>query len=242
MLYLISTLRETDIRLVIVIVSAFATALVLGLSFHEFSHALVGDTLGDRLPRSQGRLSLNPAHHLDQLGTLMLLFAPFGWAKPVQINAYRLRYGPKVGMMLVAIAGPLSNFVLAGALAVPLKAGLLPFNETIIIVGNNVGITSQLNWDVSNYAAAFLYFVVLINITLGVFNLIPIPPLDGSRVAQLLPGEIGEFFVRMERERWGFGILFLLLALPFITGGQVDVIGAIVDPIRGRFLNLFLNG
>ena len=101
---------------------------------------------------------------------------------------------------------------------------------------------NQTNWDVSNYAAAFLYFVVLINITLGVFNLIPIPPLDGSRVAQLLPGEVGEFFVRMERERWGFGILFLLLALPFITGGQIDIIGAIVDPIRGRFLDLFLNG
>jgi Zn-dependent protease len=242
MLFLIGTLRDADIRLIIVIVTAFALALIAGLSFHEFSHALVGDVLGDRLPRAQGRLTLNPAHHLDSIGTLMLLFAPFGWAKPVSVNPRSLRYGPKVGMVLVALAGPISNFVLAGALAAPLKAGVLPYSETIFFQQGSLFISNPSGWGAGNYLAALMFYMVLINITLGIFNLIPIPPLDGSRVAQLLPGEVGNFFIKMERDRWGLGILFLLLALPFLTGGQIDLIGGIVGPIQNHFMDLFLNG
>jgi Zn-dependent protease len=242
MLFLIGSLRDADIHLIIVIVTAFALALIAGLSFHEFSHALVGDLLGDRLPRAQGRLTLNPAHHLDSMGTLMLLFAPFGWAKPVSVNPRNLRGGPKVGMVLVALAGPISNFVLAGALAAPLKAGILPYRETLFFSQGRLFISDPSGWGPGNYLAALLFYTVLINITLGIFNLIPIPPLDGSRVAQLLPGAAGDFFIRMERDRWGFGILFLLIALPFLTGGQIDIIGAIVSPIQNHFMELFLNG
>lgn len=229
MLYVMFNYIRDDPRLAVLVALAFGISLIIGLSFHEFSHALVGDSLGDSTPRQQGRLSLNPSRHLDPLGTLMLLFAPFGWARPVQVNPYRLRYGPKVGMALVALAGPLSNFVIAGALGAPLKAGIIRFVNSPVRV-----------WDAENYLAFLLFWVVLINVTLGVFNLLPLAPLDGSRVAALLPGEIGEFFRRMEP--YGMGILFLLLALPFITGGQVDIIGAVIDPIRTRLLRLFLVG
>lgn len=230
MLYLfLGTLRD-DPRLALLLALAFIISLLLGLSFHEFSHALVGDAQGDPTPRRQGRLSLNPWHHLDPMGSLMLLFAPFGWAKPVQVNPYNLRYGPRLGMALVAAAGPLSNFVLAGAFAAPVKAGVIPYRDPIFLS----------RWGVENYLAFLLVYIVLINVTLGVFNLLPLAPLDGSRVAALLPGEIGDFFRRMEP--YGMGILFLLLMLPFLTGGQVDIIGAIVNPIRIRLLDLFLGG
>ena len=228
MLYVFFNYVRDDPTLAVIIVLAFAISLIAGLSFHEFSHAFVGDLLGDTTPRHQGRLTLNPVNHLDPMGTLMMVLAPFGWAKPVQVNPNRLRFGPKLGMALVGAAGPLSNFVLAAALAAPLRAGIIELRSTFFLR----------SWEPENYLAFLLFYIVLINITLGVFNLLPLAPLDGSRVAALLPGEIGEFFRRMEP--YGMGILFLLLALPFITGGQVNIIGAIIDPIRTFLLDLFL--
>jgi Zn-dependent protease len=231
MLYLLGTLKD-DPQLFVLLVVAMALSLIIGLSFHEFSHALVADSLGDPTPRRQGRLTLNPGHHLDPFGSLMLVLAGFGWAKPVRINPFNLRFGPKVGMALSAVAGPLSNFLLAGALAVPLKFGLVEYRSPFQVD----------SWTFGNFAAFLLLYIVIINTTLGVFNLLPIPPMDGSRVAMLLPGEIGDFFRRMEQERWGLGILMLLLALPFLTGGQIDLLGAIIEPIRSRLLQLFLIG
>lgn len=229
MLQLLGTLND-DPKLFLVLVAAIAISLIVGLSFHEFSHALVGDRLGDSTPRSQNRLSLNPRYHLDPLGSLMLVLAGFGWAKPVRINPFNLRFGPKVGMALVAVAGPLSNFLLAAALATPLRTGAVEVVST----------RSLDQWSPVNYLAFLLLYLVYINVILGVFNLLPIPPMDGSRVAMLIPGEVGEFFQRMEREGWGMGILFLLLALPLLTNGRVDILGAIMDPIRLRLLDLFL--
>ena len=229
MLYLLGTLFD-DPQLFVVLVMAIAISLIVGLSFHEFSHALVGDALGDPTPRSQGRLSLNPREHLDPLGSLMLILAGFGSAKPLRINPFNLRFGPRLGMALVAVAGPLSNFVLAGALAAPLKAGLLEVRSPRRLD----------EWGFESYLAFLLLYIVIINTTLGVFNLLPIPPMDGSRVAALLPGGIGDFFRRMET--WGMGILLLLLFLPTLTGGQVDPVGWIIDPIRIRLLDLFLSG
>jgi Zn-dependent protease len=219
-------------RLFVLFVIAIAISFIAGLAFHEFSHAVVGDALGDPTPRRQGRLTLNPREHLDPLGSLMLVLAGFGWAKPVQINPFNLRLGPRLGMAVVAVAGPLSNFALAAALAVPLKSGMLELMPVRLLS----------DWSPANYAAFLLLYLVDINVLLGVFNLIPIPPMDGSRLAMLLPGEIGDFFQRMERGNWGFGILFLLLALPFLTGGQVDILSAIINPITTRLLNLFLGG
>lgn len=223
-------LMVRDPELFVVIVLAFIIAILLGLSFHEFSHAVVGDALGDPTPRRQGRLSLDPSRHLDPLGSIMVVLAGFGWAKPVRVNPFNLRLGPKVGMAVVAVAGPLSNFLLAAAFAVPLKMELFPLRD--------VDVTSR--FTVGELFAVLLFYIVALNVVLGVFNLLPIPPMDGSRVAMLLPGEIGAFFRKMEEQNWGLGILMLLLALPFLTGGQVDILGAIIGPIQRNILDFLL--
>lgn len=213
----------------IVLLLALVISLVISLSFHELSHALVADRLGDPGPRRDGRISLNPLHHLDPAGTLMLFIVGFGWAKPVQVNPNRLSNGPTMGMATVAAAGPLSNFLMAAIFAIPLRFGLLDTDLP----------RSFAQFSVSNYAVLLLFYLVLINVVLGVFNLIPLAPLDGSRVAQaLLPGELGVFFRRIEP--YGMGILLLLFALSWITNGQINPIGAIIDPIRTAVVDFLL--
>ena len=220
---------QGDLRSFFVLLIAICLSLLLGLTFHELSHAVVADRLGDNTPRSQGRISLNPLHHLDPAGTLMMFLVGFGWAKPVPVNAYRLRNGPTLGMATVAAAGPISNFVMAAIFAIPLRLELFdtffPFRYE--------------DYSVSNYIALLLLYLVLINVVLGVFNLIPLAPLDGSRVAQaLLPGELGRFFRRIEP--YGMGILFLLIMVSWITNGQIDPIGGIIGPIQRAVLDFLL--
>jgi Zn-dependent protease len=204
-------------------------ALLVGLVFHEFCHAVVADRLGDSTPRLMGRISLNPLHHLDPMGTLLLFLVGFGWAKPVQVNALRLRNGPTLGMATVAAAGPISNFVMAALFALPVRLGLV----------DAIFPRSFDDFTPSNYLALIFVYVVLINVVLGVFNLIPLAPLDGSRVAQaLLPGELGRFFRMLEP--YGIGILFLLITVSWITNGAIDPIGAIINPIRNAIVDFLL--
>jgi Zn-dependent protease len=204
-------------------------ALLVGLVFHEFCHAIVADRLGDSTPRLMGRISLNPLHHLDPMGTLLLFLVGFGWAKPVQVNALRLRNGPTLGMATVAAAGPISNFVMATLFALPIRFGWV----------DAIFPRDYSNFTVSNYLALICLYVVFINVVLGVFNLIPLAPLDGSRVAQaLLPGEAGRFFRMLEP--YGIGILFLLITVSWLTNGAIDPIGWIIDPIREAILNFLL--
>ncbi|MGD8732417.1 MAG: site-2 protease family protein, partial [Anaerolineales bacterium] len=139
--------------------------LVVALTIHEFSHAWSADQLGDDTPRLQGRLTLNPLAHLDPIGSLMLLLAGFGWARPVQVNPYALRRANPAGMVIVAAAGPFSNLLLAILAAIPFRAGLLSASF-------NAGFVSSL----------FLEFI-WINLILLFFNLIPIFPLDGEKIA-----------------------------------------------------------
>jgi len=176
-----------------------------------------------------GRISLNPLHHLDPMGTLLLFLVGFGWAKPVQINALRLRNGPTLGMATVAAAGPISNFVMAALFSLPVRFGLVdarfPFSYDA--------------FTLSNYLALICVYVVFINVVLGVFNLIPLAPLDGSRVAQaLLPGEAGRFFRQLEP--YGIGILFLLITVSWLTNGAVNPIGWVIDPIRTAIIDFLL--
>ncbi len=171
---------------------AFAIAIVLGITVHEFMHAYVAHRLGDDTARLLGRLSLNPMAHLDPFGTLLLVLAGFGYGKPVPFNESRLRSA--VGVTLVALAGPLSNLALAALFAIPLRFGSAEILGDIYV--------------------QILYFVVLMNCILAIFNLVPIPPLDGSNVVYGLLPPRQQYAWRTYQQYGPFLLLFLLLLAP----------------------------
>jgi len=177
-------------------------ALVLALTVHEYAHAKAADRLGDPTPRLAGRLTLEPWAHLDPIGTLMLLIFRFGWAKPVPINPANFRDWRR-GVLITSLAGPLSNIALA-AVAALLLAFRFPTWPLLAQVPHL--------WDIT-------YYIFVLNLWFAVFNLIPIPPLDGSKVVMaLLPGRQAYFFARLEP--YGPVILMLFLfsgaALPLV--------------------------
>ena len=186
-----------------------ALAFVIAITLHEASHAIVATWLGDDLPRIQGRVTLNPIRHLDPLGTVMIVIASFGWGRPVLVNPYQLRFGPRRGMALVAAAGPASNILLAVILT--------PIARELLSTGP------------ANTLSAMVFLVVQLNIFLAIFNLLPLPPLDGFNVlVGILPEESA---ARLDSIRkYGPGILmglFLLIALipevvPNIIGGPAN--------------------
>lgn len=189
----------------IIISAAFLIpGLLLGLVLHEAAHAAVAVARGDQTPRLDGRLSLNPARHLDPLGTIVLLIAHFGWAKPVRINPYRMRnrYDPA----LVAAAGPLTNFLIALGLSIPLK---LAFASGM---GSNLQLTFvQSPVDILMTVAVVAFYL---NVILAVFNLLPIPPLDGYNfVATLLRPSFPGFFSRIDANSLVIGLVALVLLL-----------------------------
>jgi Zn-dependent protease len=168
-----------------------AIGVLIAITIHEYAHAWAADKLGDPTPRLRGRLTLNPLKHLDVMGTLLLLLVGFGWAKPVEINP-RYFSDWRRSVMVVASAGPLSNIVLAFVLGLAFKTGLLPGDS---------------------FAGAFVSFLIRINIALAIFNLIPIHPLDGSKILSgLLPPEQAQAFDRMAP--YGTVILLVLLIMP----------------------------
>jgi Zn-dependent protease len=209
--------------LFIVFFGSVVTALLVGIAFHEFSHALVAYSLGDSTARRLGRLSLNPRVHLDPFGTLLLFIGGFGWGKPVPVNAHRLRNGEKAGMGMVAAAGPLSNLLIAGVLAAPIKAGVVPWHSPFL-VPHTVS-----HWQADDYLGLFLSAVVIFNVVLAVFNLIPVAPLDGFRVAVgILPRDAALLFRQLEP--YGPGILLILIALPFLTSGSISLLYEVMAP------------
>jgi len=201
---------------------AFLAVLLVCLPIHEFGHAWTAMKLGDPLPVQQGRVTLNPVKHLDWLGAALLAFAGFGWAKPVQFNPYALYKAPslKAGVVVVASAGPVMNVLLALAAALPFRLGLVSVTDLFA----------------SQPAAMILYLLVSINLLLAVFNLIPIPPLDGSKIlAMLLPTQYDRVMLTLSQ----YGPFILLLLIFPLFGGQ-SVVGLVVTPIVGALTRLVL--
>ena len=168
--------------------------LILALSLHEFAHGYAAYLMGDNTAKFQGRLSLNPLHHLDPIGTLCLFLFHFGWAKPVPINPYNFR-NRKTGIILVSLAGPFMNFILA------LICGIVITAMSIYVPANSI----------TQFLYYVVYYAMILNIGLMCFNLIPIPPLDGSKVLiELLPYRYRDFFYMIERYS-SFVLMALLL-------------------------------
>lgn len=191
---------------------------LIALTGHEFAHAWVSTRLGDPTPRYEGRLSLNPMAHLDLMGTILMILTGFGWAKPVSINPsyYKDR---KKGMALTAIAGPLSNFVMA-------FLGVL-IGTLLLILGNALGWSSSVIMNIN----MIFYLFAFRNLCFMVFNLIPIPPLDGSKVLGLIiPNRT--YYRILEYERYSI-ILIMVLSLTgvfdSIIGGGVNAVFRIIS-------------
>ena len=168
-------------------------AALLCITFHETCHGLMALWLGDKTAKNQKRLTLNPLHHVDILGLLMMAVFKFGWAKPVPVNMRNFK-SPKWGMALTALAGPLSNLILA-------------FLAMLIYFGLFFFVPDTVFWS---YMLMFFSYTAVLSIGLTVFNLIPIPPLDGSKVLfSLLPNRVYETLMRYEK----YGMILLMLVL-----------------------------
>jgi len=190
-------------------------SLLIAIDVHEFAHAWMANELGDPTARYQGRLSLNPLVHLDPMGTMMILLSVFsgfgiGWGKPVPVNPVYLRRGPRVGMGMVAAAGPLSNLVLAAIAAVPIRLGL-PLPGSLMYL---------------------LSTVISVNIVIALFNLLPIPPLDGASILRGILSTIrapwayrvSDAFDRIGAQ--GYMIFFLLIILDQVL--PISILGLVL--------------
>ncbi|MDP2718336.1 MAG: site-2 protease family protein [Dehalococcoidia bacterium] len=187
-------------------------ALIVAITVHEFSHGFMANTFGDPTAKRSGRLSLNPMAHLDPLGTIMLFIAGFGWGKPVPVNPYYLRNGARTGMALVSLAGPVSNLLCAAIFGVFARTIPPPFSD-------------------------LFYYIVLYNIILAIFNLVPLPPLDGFKILLgIVPEETARNISRIER--YGPAILIIVIMLDRFTG--LGLFWGILRLPVNLFSNLFL--
>jgi len=188
--------------------------LIISLSVHEFSHALIADRLGDPTPRMQGRVTLNPLAHLDPIGTILLLLTRFGWGKPVQFDPHNLQ-NPLRDSALIALAGPAANLLIAVAISLLIKTHVLT-GGLLYLAGSEI---------------------FIINLVLAIFNLIPVYPLDGSKIIlALLPRNLAyeyEAFIN----RYGFFVL-LALIIPWYNGASP--ISYLVSPALDFFLKILM--
>ena len=206
--------------------------VLVAITFHEYAHALAAYKLGDDTPKVQGRLSLNPLTHLDPIAIVLLLFTHIGWGKPVEINPnnFDKKVSARTGEAIVAAAGPLMNILLAFVIAIIFYA--------IQIFATSFAFTSQ----TGRIIMTMLQYAVIVNVGLGVFNLIPLPPLDGSKILMgFLPYNAKRWFEDNERI---FYIIFLVIWITpiasTIVSPAIDAITYGIDKIVSWLFNLFI--
>jgi Zn-dependent protease len=199
--------------------------LVIAFTVHEFSHAWTANSFGDQTPKDHGRLTLNPLVHLDPFGSLLLLVAGFGWAKPVPVNPYILNRRSSSAFMWVSLAGPLSNLLMAVLAAIPLRFGFIQYQIP----------TSKFIPTAYEFAIEF----IIINLALMLFNLIPLAPLDGEKVLDFfLPQNLQQGWNKIKQ----YGpiiLLALIFVLPMIG---IDLISMVLTPALSGLLRVLIGG
>jgi Zn-dependent protease len=201
--------------------------LLTAFSIHEFAHAWTADYFGDSTPRINGRLTLNPLAHLDPMGSLMLILAGFGWAKPVPVNPYTLRRRSPSALMWVALAGPLSNFLMAALAAIPFRLNLV----TLYDLTGSQGVTFLPTLP------GFLWDFISINLILMLFNLIPLPPLDGDKIADFFMPDAWRDQMSRIRPYGPMILIVLFMVGPYLG---LNILAWILGPPYRLLLNLLI--
>lgn len=200
--------------------------LVVAFTIHEFAHAWTATRFGDETPRQNGRLTLNPLAHLDPMGSIVLLFSGFGWAKPVPVNPYVLEQRSRFAFMWVAFAGPMSNFLLALLASLPFYLGLVNLPDLFV---PSSGLFPSF--------ALIVFEFVNINLVLMVFNLIPLSPLDGEKILYYLLPYRFRTTLDMIRPYGPMILIMLIIAGPYIG---LDLFGLVLGPIVGALRSLLI--
>jgi Zn-dependent protease len=203
------------------VIISFVITAIFAFAYHELAHAIVADRLGDPTPRSYGRMSLNPFVHLDLFGTIMLLLVGFGWAS-TPVSPDRLRGNPRTSMAIVAVAGPAANLLMALVLALPVFLGL---------------VSPTPNGEIMPSLFGFLFIGIQINLLLMVFNLMPIPPLDGFTILLgLLPAELAYQLLPLRQ----YGTMILIVVIFLLPRIGFDVFGLVLNPVMNRLVPILL--